>query len=132
MTPEMISLILSVGCGVAAIILLGIRNAIRGGYVVNILADVLWWFFSAGLFVYCMWETVDFRVRFFHIIGVGVGASLSYFTICRFVTTFVRWLFMVIFKFLLTPWTFLYKIVIALIIKVISSKSGKVARNDSP
>lgn len=132
MTPEVISLILSVGCGVTAVILLGIRNAIRGGMIINIFADVLWWIVSLGLFMFCMWETVDFRVRFFHIIGVGLGVTMAYFTICRFVTAFAGWLFRLIFKILLTPWAFLYKIVIVLINKIIGSNSRKVAENDSP
>lgn len=132
MTPEAVSLILSAGCGAIAIILLGIRNAIHGGMLINILADILWWLVSLGLFVLCMWETVDFRVRFFHIIGFGTGAVLAYFTVGRIVTVFAGWLFRVIFKILLTPWAFLYKIVIVLISKVVGSNSRKVAENDSP
>lgn len=132
MTPEVISLALSAGCGAVAVVLLGIRNAIRGGLIINILADALWWIISLGMFVFCMWETVDFRVRFFHIIGLILGGVVTYFTIGRFVTVFAGWLFRVIFKILLTPWAFLYKIVIVLISKIISSNSGKVAENDSP
>ncbi len=132
MTPEVFSLLLAVGCGFTAMILLGIRNAIRGGLVINVLADVLWWVVALGMFVFCMWKSVNFSVRFYHIIGVGTGAVLSYFTIGRFVSVFAGWLFRVIFKILLTPWAFLYKIVIVLISKIIGSNSRKVAENDSP
>lgn len=132
MTPEAWAFVLSVICGFVAMSILDVRNAISAGPGISIILDVLWWCVAAGMFAFCMWQTVDFNVRFFQIIGAGTGAVLEHFTIGRFVAKFAVFLFGVIFKILLTPWAFLYKIIVVPINRRVISKSRKVAKNDSP
>ncbi len=132
MTPEVWAFFLSVLCGAVAMALLEIRNTISAGLFMSIILDILWWSVSAGIFVFCMWQTVTFDVRFFQIIGFVTGALLEHITIGRFVAKFAGFLFRLIFKILLTPWVFLYKIIIVPINRRVISKSRKVAKNDSP
>lgn len=132
MSPQAWAFLLSVLCGFFAIVLLGVRNAIDGGFVVNIIADVIWWCVAFFLFAFCMWKTVAFELRFFQLIGVGIGAVLAHFTVERIMAKITRFLLRLIFKILLTPWTFLYKILVVPILKTVSSNSRKVADNDSP
>ncbi len=132
MTPEAWAFILSALCGFVVMALLEIRNTISAGLCMSIVLDVLWWTIAAGMFIFCMWETVTFDVRFFQIIGAGAGAVLEHFTIGKFVAKFAVFLFGLIFKILLTPWVFLYKIIVVPINRRVISKSRKVAKNDSP
>lgn len=132
MSPEAWAFLLAILCGFFAIVLLGVRNAIDGGLVINIIADVIWWGVAFLMFVYCMWQTVAFEIRFFQIIGVGLGAILAHFTVERLITKFTRFLSGLIFKILLTPWAFLYKILVVPILRRIGLNRRKVADNDSP
>lgn len=132
MSHEVWAFLLATLCGFFAIALLGVRNAIDGGLAISIIADVIWWCVAFFMFVYCMWQTVAFEIRFFQLIGVGLGAILAHFTVERFITKFARFLLGLIFKILLTPWAFLYKILVVPILRIFSSNSRKVADNDSP
>ncbi len=132
MTPEAWAFVLSVFCGFLAMVLLDVRNAISVGLFLSVVLDALWWCGVAVMFAFGMWHTVAFDVRFFQIIGAGAGALIEHLTIGRFMTKFAGYLFGVILKILLTPWAFLYKIIIVPIHRRVISKSRKVARNDSP
>lgn len=132
MTSEASAFLFSVLCGAIAMMLLEVRNTISAGIFMSIILDVLWWSITMGIFAFFMWQTVSFDVRLFQIIGAGAGALLEHITIGRFVANLVVFLFGLIFKILLTPWVFLYKIIVVPIRRRVISKSRKVAKNDSP
>lgn len=132
MSHEAYAFLLAVGCGFFAVALLGARNAIDRGLFLSILLDICWWGIVSVMFVYCMWQSVAFEVRLFQIIGVGIGALLAHFTVQKLFNTITKWFLTVIFKLLLTPWTFLYKIIIVPICRAVRSDLRKVADNDSP
>ncbi len=131
--------IASVLCGVFAVVFWyaidALRTALNARAVANGLLDILWWLTVAGIFSVCMWEIISLRIRFFEFLGVGIGAIS-----CNFIFGKpLNWLFglifgiflkiiQFIFKILLTPWTFLYKILIV----GIFGKIKKGIKNDRP
>ncbi len=135
MSHEAWAFILSCGCGFCAITLLGGRNAIRGGWLVNILSDVMWWVIFIGITGFCLWQTVSMRIRVFYLIGIALGGILAYFTLMkpmeRLVGVIIKIVYKIIefiLKILLTPGRFLYKILIVHTMQKVCKNKGKGGR----
>ncbi len=143
MTAEMYAFISAIACGMLSVILWNItealRNAIRAKAVINGFLDVIWWVVVSVVFCICMWEIISLKIRAFEFIGVGIGAILCHITlarpirfVCGKIFGFFFKIIQFIFKILLTPWTFLYKILVVDKLSKLRFKSRKVAENDSP
>ena len=143
MTNEMYAFICAIACGMLSVILWNItealRNSMRAKAVLNGILDVLWWVTVVVVFCICVWEIVNFRIRAFEFIGVGIGAIFCHITLAkpiRYVCGLIFGIFFkiiqFIFKILLTPWTFLYKILVVDKISRMRLKPGKVAENETP
>lgn len=143
MTNELYAFICAIVCGILSVILWNIteafRNSIRAKAVINGILDVLWWVVAVVVFCMCMWEIINLKIRAFEFIGVGIGAFLCHITLARpiryvsgLIFGFFFKIIQFIFKILLTPWTFLYKILVVDKISKLRFKSRKVAENDSP
>lgn len=143
MTAEMYAFISAIACGMLSVILWNVtealRNAIRAKAVINGFLDVIWWVVVSVVFCICMWEIISLKIRAFEFIGVGIGAILCHITlakpirfVCGKIFGFFFKIIQFIFKILLTPWTFLYKILVVDKISKLRFKSRKVAENDSP
>lgn len=131
MSAEAWAFVLSVICGFLAVVLLGMRNALSAPFIIELFCDVLWWAAVLFMFALCMWQTVSFEVRFFQIVGLAAGAIFAHFTLARFITELTRTVFRVIFKILLTPCAFLYKIIVIPLVGLFGSNLRKVANDDS-
>ena len=143
MTAEMYAFISAIACGMLSVILWNIigalRNTIHTKAVINGFLDVLWWVVSAVVFSICMWEIISLKVSAFEFIGVGIGAIVCYITlarpiryVCGKIFGFFFKIIQFIFKILLTPWAFLYKILVVEKSRKPHLKFRKVAQNDSP
>ena len=136
MTAEMYAFISAIACGMLSVILWNItealRNTICAKAVINGVLDVLWWVVVTVVFSICMWEIISLKIRAFEFIGVGIGAIVCYITLARPIRYVCGIIFEFFFKILLTPWTFLYKILVVEIFQKTKLKSGKVEKNDSP
>lgn len=143
MTAEMYAFISAIACGMLSVILWNVtealRNAIRAKAVINGFLDVIWWVVVSVVFCICMWEIISLKIRAFEFIGVGIGAILCHITlarpirfVCGKIFGFFFKIIQFIFKILLTPWTFLYKILVVDKLSKLRFKSRKVAENDSP
>ena len=143
MTAEMYAFISAIACGMLSVILWNIigalRNAIHTKAVINGFLDVLWWVVSAVVFSICMWELISLKIRAFEFRGVGIGAIVCYITlarpiryVCGKIFGFFFKIIQFIFKILLTPWAFLYKILVVEKSRKPHLKFRKVAQNDSP
>lgn len=117
-------------CGVFAVVfwyaLNGLRTALDAKLIINGILDVLWWVVLAIIFSASMWEIISLRIRFYEFLGVGIGAILCYFILGKPLDWFFGLIFafflkiiQFIFKILLTPWTFLYKILVVVIFRKI-------------
>ena len=129
---------LSICCGAGMLLLWdilgGMRRSFARGVVINIILDIIWWFASVSAFLWCMWRTVALELRFFEAFAVVLGAALYKFTLSRytkrlffFIFSAITKIIKLIFKILLTPAQFLYKIIYIRII----SKIGLVERSSS-
>lgn len=143
MTAEMYAFISAIACGMLSVILWNItealRNTIRAKAVINGVMDALWWVVTAVVFSICMWEITSLKIRAFEFIGVGIGAIVCHITlarpiryVCGKIFGFFFKIIQFIFKILLTPWTFLYKILVVEKLRKPHLKLRKVAQNDSP
>lgn len=143
MTAEMYAFISAIACGMLSVILWNVtealRNSIRAKAVINGFLDVIWWVVVSVVFCICMWEIISLKIRAFEFIGVGIGAILCHITlarpirfVCGKIFGFFFKIIQFIFKILLTPWTFLYKILVVDKLSKLRFKSRKVAENDSP
>lgn len=127
MSPQSSMFAAAVACGAAAILLWDVFHQLRmlffKGIVVNIILDILWWSCVAYVFVSSMWYYGFMNLRFFVFFGFAAGAFLYRITLSRvvgqcflgFFTIFYK-IIKIIFKILLTPAAFLYKILIVNII----------------
>ena len=123
MSGETWAFCLSFICGVGIMlfwdILHGMRHSFFHGVIGNILLDVLWWFVSVTSFLWCIWETVALRLRFFEMFAMLGGIMLYRVTVseplrrvfCGFFDIILK-IIKFIFKILLTPARFLDKILI--------------------
>ena len=143
MTAEMYAFISAIACGMLSVILWNVtealRNSIRAKAVINGFLDVIWWVVVSVVFCICMWEIISLKIRAFEFIGVGIGAILCHITlarpirfVCGKIFGFFFKIIQFIFKILLTPGAFLYKILVVDKISKLRFKSRKVAENDSP
>ncbi len=143
MTAEMYAFISAIACGMLSVILWNVtealRNSMRAKAVINGFLDVIWWVVVSVVFCICMWEIISLKIRAFEFIGVGIGAILCHITlarpirfVCGKIFGFFFKIIQFIFKILLTPGAFLYKILVVDKISKLRFKSRKVAENDSP
>lgn len=143
MTSELYAFIAAIICGMLAVALWNVtealRNTINAKAILNGLFDILWWVTVCVVFCMCMWQILSLKVRFFEFLGVGIGAFLCHIVLGRLIRYISGVIFekilkiiQIIFKILLTPGAFLYKILIVDIFKKKVLKYGKVAQNDSP
>ena len=123
MTGQVYAFLASILCGMFAVAVWYGLEAFREVFCVNrfinAILDVIWWTAVTALLCYCLWCTVSLDIRLFEFIGVGIGVFFCYITLGKclklifsaFLTIFLK-IIRFIFKILLTPWTFLYKILI--------------------
>lgn len=133
MSSESLMFLASILCGTAAMLLWdifhGLRRVFFKGVVFNLLLDCLWWVAVGTVFVYCMWNYGFLNLRFFALFGGFAGAFLYHITLSRLLKRFFFVIFeifykiiQIIFKILLTPAAFLYKILVVCIIGRFVSK----------
>ena len=143
MTNELWAFLAAIICGMGAVVLWNIfevlRNALRAKAFINIVLDILWWVVFCVTFSICMWQIFNLDVRAFEFIGVALGAFLCHILFARPIRYIAGIIFGIIlkiiqfiFKILLTPGAFLYKILVEKKSKRMRKKIGKVAKNESP
>lgn len=143
MTAELWAFAAAVVCGVLAVVLWNAAEAFKNVFgaraAAEYVSDILWWICVCSVFCICMWQILNLRIRFFEFIGVGLGAFLCAVTISAPVKYLFGLFFEIILKIiqfilkiLLTPWTFLYKILIVEKLGKNRSETGKAADNESP
>lgn len=136
---ESYAFIAAILCGVGAALLWHAFGALRitlgSGAITDGVLDLVWWVTIAVAFSICMWQFTALRIRFFEFLGVGIGGIFTHFALGRvldyvFGIVFAVFLKIIrfIFKILLTPWTFLYKILIV----GIFGKFKKGTKNGTP
>ena len=119
--------VLSICCGAGMLMLWdflgGMRRSFAKGIIINIILDIIWWVLSVSAFLWCMWRTVTLELRFFEAFAVILGAVFYKITFSCYIKRFFFFvfstfekIFKLIFKILLTPALFLYKILYVRII----------------
>ena len=95
----------------------GLRRGIMRGFFGNLILDILWWFVSVTLFLSTVWSVSEWRIRFFEVAALIMGAAawqMSFSRLLRRVSEWIfgalRKIFIFIFKILLTPARFSGKI----------------------
>lgn len=137
MSSEALAFLLSVLCGAGFSLMWAVSDAIRHTARINafmsVVLDFLLCAAAAGMFFVCIWQTVSFQIRLFELIGALFGALICYLTLYKLLFKLFCFIFKIIFKFieiifkiLLTPCAFLYKILVGLF-----CIKGKVARYGS-
>lgn len=127
MNEQTAAFLLSVLCGMVGVLLWAVSDAARKSIRINmffsILLDFVWCFAILSLFSVCMWKSVSLSLRFFELAGFGLGVILYRFLLYLPTVTLFCFIFCTIFKFikfifkiLLTPCVFLYKILIRVFI----------------
>lgn len=123
MPRELIVFFVMVCCGAAAAVFFDFLRAVRiffkpNGIVVGI-TDTVFWTLSAFAATACVWNFYDGKLRFFEPVGLGLGAVLYFLLLSKWILRFFLFLIenifkivRVIFKILLTPALFLYKILV--------------------
>lgn len=123
MTNEYIRLLTPALCGAAMLAVWDFLHALRSGFakgiVINFLLDIAWWIFCAVLLLTATWHTGYAELRFYVFVSLGMGAFLYHITLSKYVRILFCGVFDVfykiiqfIFKILLTPGVFLYKILL--------------------
>ena len=91
-------------------VLHGLRRAFFRGFFGNLVLDTAWWCVSASLFIFSVWSTAQWRIRFFELIALIMGAVLWHMSFSGLLKRFSVWffgvireIFIFIFKILLTP-----------------------------
>ena len=95
----------------------GLRRTFFRGFFGNLILDILWWCVAVTLFLSTVWSVSEWRIRFFEIAALIIGAALwrSSFSrplrrLSEWIFGFLRKIFIFIFKILLTPARFSVKI----------------------
>lgn len=139
MSPELREFLASIAAGALLLLLWdalhGIRRAFFKGAVSNALLDTAWWFFAAALVVRTAAETNNMQLRIFVAAGLLGGGFLYHITLsklfrrlfCVIFGTILK-IIKFIFKILLTPAHFLYKILLGLFKKTSLTRSAKGGR----
>lgn len=117
---QLIGLFTACGAGVGLIFdfLRALRKAAGAGKILTGVSDVLFWAAAVCCVWICMLRFYDGRVRLFEFIAIGCGCFLYFMTISKAALSCFYAVFENIFKFikfifkiLLTPARFLYKII---------------------
>ncbi len=131
--------IASILCGIASMLLWdmlhGLRLAFFKGVIFNALLDFVWWICIGTGFIYCMWNYGSMQLRYFAFFGYISGAFLYRITLsgllrrcfCKIFEVFYK-IIRFIFKILLTPAAFLYKI---LVVCIFGKFARKIKRGNS-
>lgn len=142
MTNDVYAFLGAIICGMLSVVLWNVAEALRktinAKAIINGLLDVLWWVSVCVVFTICIWEILSLKVRFFEFLGVGIGAFLCHIVLgrpMRYIFSIVFEIFLkiikIIFKILLTPGAFLYKILVVDFLGKKCFRCRKVAKNDS-
>lgn len=132
MTEGLNAFLFSAGCGAFMLffwdMLGGMRRSFARGVLINTVLDVLWWLVSVSAFLWCLWHTELLQLRFFEAFAVVFGAVIYKITVSGIIKRLffaffsaIQKIIQFIFKILLTPGRFLYKILYI----CIYSRSGK-------
>ncbi len=96
----------------------GINKAIKPPDFIVGAGDFIFWIIAAAAAAWCAWRLNNGIVRFYELAGLLSGAVLYFLTLSRFVLRFfelisegILKIIVFIFKILLTPVRFLYKII---------------------
>ena len=95
----------------------GLRREMIRGFFGNFVLDILWWSVSVTLFLCAVWSVSEWRIRFFEIAALIMGAAAWHMSFSRLLRRVSEWIFgalrkiiIFIFKILLTPARFSGKI----------------------
>lgn len=95
----------------------GLRRELLRGFFGNFVLDILWWSVSVTLFLSTVWSVSEWRIRFFEIAALIMGAAVWHMSFSRLLRRVSEWIFgalrkiiIFIFKILLTPARFSGKI----------------------
>ena len=95
----------------------GLRREILRGFFGNFILDILWWCVSVTLFLSTVWSVSEWRIRFFEIAALIMGAAVWHMSLSGLLRRASEWffgalrkIFLFIFKILLTPARFSVKI----------------------
>lgn len=139
MSPELLEFLASIAAGILLLFLWdifhGMRCAFFKGTVSNAVLDIAWWIFAAVLIIRTTAETNNMQLRMFVAIGLLGGGFLYHITLsklfrklfCVIFGTILK-IIKFIFKILLTPAHFLYKILLGLFKKTSFIRSAKGGR----
>ena len=110
----------------------GAQKEVRLPDFAVIAADFLFWLICAGAVIGAIWILNNGIVRTYEFIGLFAGAVLYFATISPFVvkivaavTGYILKIMKIIFKILLTPFLFLYKIISSVHIRLSNKKARK-------
>ncbi len=95
--------------------------------------DILYWIFAGALFFVSILYFNDGELRLFIFVGIGLGLIFYFLLLTNSINFLLWWLFskilkifQLIFKILLTPATFLYKIIIGFFISFFKCSTKKL------
>lgn len=140
MTPELVEFLASIVLGALCMLLWDALGAIRltlhAGALLNALFDIAWWVLSASALCIVSAKTNNMQLRAFVFIALLGGGFLYHITLstplkklfCVLIDTIFK-ILGIIFKILLTPGHFLYKILLRVFIKSPDYGSMKGGRN---
>ena len=97
----------------------GLRRTILRGFFGNLILDILWWSVSVTLFLSTVWSVSEWRIRFFEIAALIIGAAVWHMSLSRLLRRVselffgaLRKIIVFILKILLTPARFSGKILL--------------------
>lgn len=122
----------------------GLRVRVMRGAIGNFVLDTTWWVVNVLLFLGTVWQVTEWRLRFFEVFAWAFGAGAYHVALSRPLRRGSEWVFGIIskiigfiFKILLTPAQFLYKILIGVCkgtasrFRIIKGKRRKVGSNEN-
>lgn len=145
MPRELVVFFVMVCCGAAVAVFFDFLRAVRIFFKPNAIVvgitDTVFWVLSAFAAAACVWNFYDGKLRFFEPVGLGLGVVLYFSLLSKWILRFFLFLIenifkivRVIFKILLTPALFLYKILVVPIkgitVSVYRKTASKVSLKD--
>lgn len=111
-----------VACGAAMSVMFDLRRgfhkAVKLPEFAICVTDFLFWIMCAAAAAWCIWELNSGAVRAYEFVGLALGTVIYFMTLSRYVVAVSAFfsaeilkIIRFIFKILLTPLTFLYKII---------------------
>lgn len=116
----------------------GAQKAARMPDAAVIIADFLYWIICAAAVAAMIWKLNDGIIRIYEFIGLFLGALLYFLTLSplvvravAFITGYILKIIKIIFKILLTPFLFLYKINSSIHIKLLNKKASRKSEENN-